>query len=158
MRNLKLASVCSCNFYAKSEARYWLLFYRRAKWDGLWTARQHLRTYAKQDFQIKCLGNKVGMDAAAAGWAPPAICGKSHLVSCQLRATKWHVASSSNFIVKWLHLLSRQVRVYKGRETEWTLLFLGDTIRMSRILQTSGNFHSRSGAPVLVRQQLKEAD
>lgn len=114
--------------------------------DGLWTARQHLRTYAKQDFQIKCLGNKVGMDAAAAGWAPPAICGKSHLVSCQLRATKWHLASSSNFIVKWPHLLSRQVRVYKGRETEWTLLFLGDTIRMSRILQTSGNFHSRSGA------------
>lgn len=121
----------------------------------LWTARQHLRTFAKQDFQIKCLGKKAGMDSADAGWAPPAICGKSYLVSHQLRARKRHLANSNIFIVKWPRLFSRQM---KEKETEWMLLFLGETIRMSRILQTSGNFSNQTVTSVLVHQQLKEAD
>lgn len=42
----------------------------------LWTAKQNLRKFAKQDFQIKCLGQKTGMDFAEVGWVPPAICAK----------------------------------------------------------------------------------
>lgn len=38
----------------------------------------------------KCLGKKaeMNMDSEDTGWTPPAICGKSYLVSHQLRATK----------------------------------------------------------------------
>lgn len=58
-------------------------------------------------------------------------------------------APRNNFIVKWPHLTS-EARVYKEKITEWVLLFLRETIRMSRILQKSRSFSDQTVTSVPV--------
>lgn len=139
-------------FLCQIGALHLLLFYRRTKWDRLETYPLNIeaasQAICQTRFPNKMFGKESRTDSPDAGRAPPAICGKRYSVSHQLRARKWRQAPSKNFTVKRPHLTG-EPRVYKEKRTEWVLLFLRGTMRMSRILQKSKSFNNQTVTSVL---------